>query len=126
MLLLNCKSQENIDLKNIENVYMCYQDKISLNNVYKMNGTLIKWDRNNLLVKEFLKKNESNLTNYKPIDIISLKSYLQTKKPYKYFPYKTMPLSEFGYIVTKNRKIYYYGIINNETFIDLTNNKIYR
>lgn len=37
-----------------------------------------------------------------------------------------MPLNEFGYITIMDKKIYYYGIINNETFIDLSNTIIYR
>ena len=123
-ILFSCKTRNNAIMEsNIQNIYTCYKGERS--HEYELNdNTNVKWDKKNLDIKHYLNKNKLNYSKCIKEDSQYLNVFLSSKKLINYLPIKVIPLNEFGYILTKDNKLIYYGIMNN-TLIDLSKDKIY-
>ncbi len=126
-LFYGCKTYDYLKINNIQSVHILYsQDRWDNYTGYKLeDGSIIKWDKNNHFIKDELIKNQNNIDKLKQVDPKSISKYISNKKTTNYFPIKVIPLKEFGYIKTTRNIIIFYGIMGEQTFIDLTNDKVY-
>lgn len=124
----SCTLQKKITLKEIKSVHVLFSSPSWGNQSgYKLNnGETVKWDTRNIEVKRALDRYSSN------IDSLQYKSSLYAEKLLKdknkvdrYVPFKVVPLREFGYLKTASGKLIYYGIMGENTFIDLSSNQVY-
>lgn len=127
LFFFSCNRYAPIGSNNVSFVHEAYASKTWNNyNGYQINDSLvIKWDKNNNHVKNFLRENINKYKTYKEINPNHILQYMKDAQAIKYIPIKIAPLREFGYIEMKSKEIIFYGIMGDHTLIDLSNNRVY-
>lgn len=123
----SCNSLQKIDDLNVNSVNILYESS-SWNNYegYTLHDNeIIKWDKFNKNVKNALNDNIEKANTFKHKDASYILPYIRNKKTMKYNSIKITPLREFGYVKLNNGEIFFYGIMGEKTFIDLTNDIVY-
>lgn len=116
-----------MEVNSIKSVHILYkEDKWKCTRIYTLDdGTIVEWDKNNASIKKTLLKQQKNIDKFKEEDAQSLSKYILNKKTTNYSPIKVISLKEFGCIKTNKNTVVFYGIMGENTFIDLTNDIVY-
>jgi len=125
---VSCARQSRVRPDKIAAVYPVFQDtSIHHRNGYILsNGTVVKYDKGNLYVKEYLENNLGNINALaKDPDVRRIADIIEFGETFKALklPIKVLPFKEFGYIRTSEGNVIFYGL-GTESFFDLTNNYI--
>ncbi|TCC97181.1 hypothetical protein [Pedobacter hiemivivus] len=124
--LSGCSSYRPLSKDNIKAVHVLFKDRGWGHHAgYKLyDGSIATWDKKNIGVKAALNNHQNKRSLLKKEGSDYLAPLFVNKKNFRYTPIKVTPLKEFGYIEMNSNQLIFYGIMGN-TFIDLTNDKVY-
>lgn len=128
MACVSCASKKNvISVDNIKSVHVLYErndtDKYYEYTLY--DGTHLRWSRDFTPEKAALQNYEAKLDSLPQKRATYLESFMAGREIIRFYPIKTKPLKEFGYVKTKENKVLYYGIMDDSTLLNFSNKTIY-